>query len=407
MTPQNTILSQKRAAQNAANTLLKNKSASDPRKKSDWLKHIASTSYDVMWDWDIASGRMYVGESVKQVLGFQFPDNHTSIAKCLRLIAKEDRKRVKTKLISVFKSTALSWNDKFSFVKDDGVIASTMARASIVRDENGRVIRLIGALQDITKLLSIEEKLAHQTKREKKNVQLSDIRQSDLEDQLSSEISLKEQQIASAVVDAEELQRAELGRELHDNVNQMLGASRLYLDMARTEEGDITLYLERSQEYTMSAIEAIRALSKDLVSDKLVNFGFVDSVDKLVEDTMQTMPIKINCVIEESVEKILNLKFKLNLFRIIQEQINNILKYANAKTAFIQLSQNRFAIILSINDNGSGFDTACVSNGIGIANIKSRALLFKGAVTIVSKPDEGCTLKIIFPLNSILFIPKD
>jgi signal transduction histidine kinase len=113
-------------------------------------------------------------------------------------------------------------------------------------------------------------------------------------------------------------------------------------------------------------------------------------------------PIKITCKMDGNVQIVRNAKFNLNIFRIVQEQLNNIIKHANASIVHIGYSQNDAAIILSITDNGSGFDTTKKNSGIGIINIKSRAKFFKGSANFLSKPGEGCILTVTFPVEGSL-----
>jgi signal transduction histidine kinase len=371
---------------------------------SDWVSHIASTSYDVMWDWDFKLREVYVGESVSQVFGYEINYNSVPYALCIKRITNEHRIRVQKKLQTVLASHQLTWTDKFSILKADGTIASTMSRASIIRDDAGTAIRMIGAMQDVTKLMKLEETIRQLSIDQKAATAADSEQQLRRVDQLAEEIVTREIGIAAAVVDAQELVRSELGRELHDNVTQLLGASQLYLDMARTEEGDVSIYLNQSEAYTRSAIQAIRELSKGLISDTLNDFGLSPAVDKLVCDTMEVQPLKISFVIDQKLDERLNLKCKLNIFRMIQEQVNNICKHAKAGNVSIHLTQNKYSVILTVSDDGVGFDVQELKKGIGLSNIRSRSALFNGAVNVLSQPGEGCTIKIIFPVNNILFV---
>ena len=94
-----------------------------------------------------------------------------------------------------------------------------------------------------------------------------------------------------------------------------------------------------------------------------------------------------------------NAKFNLAVFRIVQEQLNNIIKHANASEVKIDLSQRKMRIILSISDNGSGFDVKKKAAGIGIQNIKSRAESFGGNARFVSSPGKGCVLTVLFSVE--------
>ena len=157
------------------------------------------------------------------------------------------------------------------------------------------------------------------------------------------------------------------------------------------------MYLSRSSEYTLTAIEEIRKLTKGLTTDTIKNLGLCEAIDNVTRDTMEVNPVKISCALKSFKEHSVNDKFKLNVFRIVQEQLNNILKHAKATEVTISLSQNKKSIILSISDNGVGFDTGKKRKGIGIANIKSRAASYNGTADFVSQPGQGCVLTVTFP----------
>ena len=88
---------------------------------------------------------------------------------------------------------------------------------------------------------------------------------------------------------------------------------------------------------------------------------------------------------------------KLNIYRIVQEQINNILKYAEASNATISINEINGEIYVSILDNGKGFEPLLKRKGIGISNIINRIESYNGDVTIESSPGKGCKLEIRIP----------
>jgi len=89
------------------------------------------------------------------------------------------------------------------------------------------------------------------------------------------------------------------------------------------------------------------------------------------------------------------------LFRIVQEQLNNIIKHAQADHVQIKLFSTSDGILLEIKDDGDGFDIEKVRKGLGFINIKNRAELFNGNAEIFSKPGKGCLLKVFFPPPSL------
>lgn len=218
------------------------------------------------------------------------------------------------------------------------------------------------------------------------------------EERTAFAMKLKERQIAEATQDAKDAARSDIGKELHDNINQLLGASRMYIEMAKRGGPNCKMYLSRSSEYTLTAIEEIRKLTKGLTTDTIINLGLSDAIENITLDTMEMNGVKICYSVHGFIENSVDKKFKLNIYRIVQEQLNNILKHAKAKKVTIMLSQNSHSIMLSVTDNGVGFDTAKKQKGIGVDNIKSRAAHYNGTACFTSQPGHGCKLEVVFPL---------
>ena len=169
--------------------------------------------------------------------------------------------------------------------------------------------------------------------------------------------------------------------------------------MAKLGGANHEMYLSRSSEYTLMAIEEIRKLTKGLASDMISNLGLCEAIRNIIKDVMEVEPVKIFFTSESTIENRMNIKFKLNVFRIVQEQLNNIVKHAKATEITITLSQNKKLIFLTISDNGVGFDTGRKSKGIGLSNIISRAKLYNGTANFISQPNHGCSLDIVFSLT--------
>ena len=125
------------------------------------------------------------------------------------------------------------------------------------------------------------------------------------------------------------------------------------------------------------------------------------SVIKLINDISRSSDIKIVFENSSYPEEQSDVGLKLMLYRIIQEQLNNVLKHAKATEVAINLSQNKKSITLSIFDNGVGFDTTEKNKGTGLSNIISRAKLYNGKAIVISQPGEGCSLIASFPVEGL------
>ncbi|MEP7110776.1 MAG: PAS domain-containing protein [Ferruginibacter sp.] len=477
----------------------------------------AKFSFDVIWDWNLLTNELFIGEGFEELFGYPIKNNKGNIADWLNYLYPDDKEVVEKKLQAAIASSVTRWEHSYRFTRADGSVAKVFDRASIVRQEDGKAYRMIGVMQDISRQKELEEKLDHEiatnvklfsdykesfklifnssaellydidlvaneviisdafekefgykiTSRmtpeedwaghihpDDKEAVLKDYfrmlaskdtewkysyrffrsddsvanivssaiilrntggqacrmiismhdisKQKVLEERLEQEIKLKEKQIAEATEDAKDTERSDIGKELHDNINQLLGASRLYLELAKRGGANSELYLSRSSQYTLTAIEEIRKLTRGLTTDIIKNLGLFEAINNVTHDMMEVNPVKISCTLERNIEHNVNDRFKQNVFRIVQEQLNNILKHAKSTVATISLTQNKNCILLSITDNGVGFDTAKKQKGIGIVNIKSRAAFYNGTADFISQPGQGCILNVTFPVTDAL-----
>jgi signal transduction histidine kinase len=231
-------------------------------------------------------------------------------------------------------------------------------------------------------LYSIERKNAEEKKR-------------CLEKELEDQRKEKQQQITQAILEAQEEERRSIGAELHDNINQILATANLYLTTALREKADTAGMIKKSRVCINSGIEEIRKLSKRLVTPVFISTDLKQAIEDLTNDIRDLKKIDIRTELDELDNTPLHDALKLNLYRIIQEQLNNILKYANASEIWVRVNIGSDNVTLLISDNGKGFDTGTQSKGIGMINIQNRAELFNGKVEVNSAPGKGCSLKVI------------
>jgi PAS domain S-box-containing protein len=219
-----------------------------------------------------------------------------------------------------------------------------------------------------------------------------------LEIKLTDERRAKEKEITAAVLMAQEKERAAIGEELHDNLNQVLAAAKLYIQKGKADENNRDANLEKSIRLVGDVINEIRRIARELVIPATHIIGLFDNIKNLVADLAMVNQLKIKFDDNGIAESGFNDKLQTAIFRIVQEQLNNILKHAKATHATISLSSHKNKIILLITDNGQGTNMSHSKNGLGLINIKSRASLYDGTVNIITKPGEGFALKVVFPL---------
>ena len=227
----------------------------------------------------------------------------------------------------------------------------------------------------------------------------------DITEKLNAEAELvrhrimQQELIKETTIQVQEKERDELGKELHDNINQILASTKLYLEMARNGNEQVMLQaIEKSYENVNLAIAEIRHLSKQLVAPSL-DANLVDAVRDLSEEIQAITPITFSLITANFKEHLLNDDIRLMLYRIVQEQINNILKHAAANNVIVTLETAHGIVYLIVADNGIGFNTTNKSKGIGLKNIENRVTFYDGVVNIISQPGKGTRLEISVPIS--------
>lgn len=220
-----------------------------------------------------------------------------------------------------------------------------------------------------------------------------------LERKLVEERIKKNKEITAAVINAQEQEREEIGLELHDNINQILASSRLYLGLAKSGGKLQTKYMGETDMLINCAIQEIRALSHALIPPFLEGNEFIESLDNIIKTTMEGSSLVIEKEISGIGEPPLSDKMQLTIYRIVQEQFNNIIKYAKANTVTLKLIQEGTRVNLLIRDDGQGASLGSKSDGVGLMNIRTRASLFNGDVSIITAPGKGFELLISFNIT--------
>lgn len=219
------------------------------------------------------------------------------------------------------------------------------------------------------------------------------------EAELARQLLLQQKLVAETNIRAQEKVRNEIGRELHDNINQILAAAKLYADSALKYEMPSSERLLKTQLNLSHAIAEIRRLSHTLVAPSIGDVALVQIVNDMIEDVHLTTPLKVNFTVRNYKEAVLDKDTKLTIYRIIQEQISNILKHSGAANATIQLSILPHFIRLIVADDGNGIDSNKKTGGIGLQNMKNRIEYYDGTLKISSKSGQGCSLEVNIPIK--------
>lgn len=216
---------------------------------------------------------------------------------------------------------------------------------------------------------------------------------------------LLDKKINRAIIKTQEDERYEIGSELHDNVCQVLVSSQMNIAMLNNSlPSSMRLYYENSKTYLKQALDEIRDLSHRLAPAFFDDISLEDAFNTLISSVNVNNALHTSVLFFKSVKnKQLSRDLQLNLYRILQEQLKNIIQHAKATELSVDVlvnDQNELQMITS--DNGVGFEELTTKHGIGFSNIKRRAELFSGKFVIDSSPGKGCVITITIPLREAL-----
>lgn len=336
---------------------------------------VTKATNEAIWDLDLVTGSMSWSDGYRILFGHGFEDNENDLDFWEANIHPDEQEAVIQGFDRFLKQHDTPyWECEYRFRKSDGTYANVLDKGYLIFNKDNTPLRMVGAMQDITERKKLEQELLVRERN-------------------------KQNQIAQAVVFAQEKERAEIGKELHDNVGQLLTTTKLYLEMLKHKLDDPLELIERGTRHINMVIHTIRNLSHSLVPASINDLGLVASVHDLIENVQVLEKIDINYVSAPDLEAKMGKSLKLTLYRIIQEQLNNIIKHAYATRVTIELFEEDGFIKLIITDDGKGFEVETVKMGLGLKNITSRAELQNGTVNIISNPDEGCKIIIQIPIN--------
>jgi two-component system sensor histidine kinase UhpB len=339
----------------------------------------AKTSFDVIWDYNIEKDEVYCSSAIERIIGTDSMERfQPSYLK--KFIHPDDLLAIEKSLVIAINGKENRWRKIFRIIRTDGSIAWVNSNALILRDKQEKAIRITGVMHDVTEVRRLQHQLMEQGLHTQK-------------------------QITEIAIQAQEKERMEIGKELHDNVNQILATAKIMIDTARNFPDMRELCLSKSQDAIMEAINELRGLAHSMMPPPFENNEFENILTDLAYKINLTgkVNLRLELPASDKLQKINN-KIKLCMYRIIQEQVNNILKYAKAKNVSIAIDVHELLCSLSIEDDGIGFDPDANTKGIGLKNIESRCSMFNGTMDLITAPGSGCRIKIQIPNSNTTYV---
>jgi PAS domain S-box-containing protein len=328
------------------------------------------------WEWDIATSRIIWSEEMYRLFGV-FPDRFTPTRDAVRaLVLPEDQAKAREIADQCVRDGRPTSHD-IRIRRGDGRVRTLHSRGQPVQNGEGTVVRVVGTLQDVTERRRIEERLRDSQRR------------------LRSLTAHRE-----AILEEE---RARISREIHDELGEVLTASKLDLAWIRDSlpeaPGEIQARfgdLAGRLDHTVKIVRRIATELRPVVLDQL---GLAAATEWQVRDFAHRTGIVCSAK-AELVEPRLPRDTATGLFRILQEALTNIARHARATTVRVDLRAVADTVCLEVVDDGCGISDLEDSepDTLGILGMRERALLLGGALELSSLSPSGTRLSVWAPL---------
>jgi PAS domain S-box-containing protein len=201
------------------------------------------------------------------------------------------------------------------------------------------------------------------------------------------------------LIQSQEQERARIGRELHDDINQRLAMLALELQQLQDHPADVSIRLQELRQQTVEISNDVQALSHELHSSKLEYLGVASGFRTWCKEFGERQGMEITVKID--LLSPIPLEIGVTLFRILQEALHNAVKHSGVKHIDVQLSESSNEVQLAIVDAGKGFDVEAArqGTGLGLASMEERARLVKGTIAFESGPMSGTSIRVGIPIT--------
>jgi PAS domain S-box-containing protein len=308
------------------------------------------------FDWDVVTDVIIRSEESTHIFGLTAEPIKLTKRELLARVHPEDRA---TFTNSIVECTPESPNTQISYrlLRPDGSVLWLERTGHAFFDEQGKMVRMIGMVADVTERKQAEEALSR---------------------------------VGSRLIEAHEEERTRIARELHDDIGQRLVLLAWHLG---SSSGNLRKQVE-------DLANDVQALSHQLHSPKLDYLGLAAAAAGFCKELSDRQRVEIEFH-SENIPKELPKEISLCLFRVLQEALQNAIKHSGSRQFQVSLKDGTNEIELTVRDSGIGFETdeAIKGPGLGLTSMQERLKLVNGQLSIDSKPQRGTTIQARVPLK--------
>jgi PAS domain S-box-containing protein len=325
------------------------------------------------WEWDITADKLRWSDETFHHFGLEPQGFVATYEAFLGCVHPEDRECVQKTVARAMREQQ-QYEEYFRIVQPTGAISILHSRGVIIRDDNGKPIKVVGIDQDVT-----EQRQAEQAR----------------------------QELLQRLVTAQEEERRRIALELHDGMSQHLVALMLGLKSLPAQDQFPPVAVERIQqllELIENLMQQTRCLALDLRSEVIDRLGLATALKRYTWEWSQAngIPVSIKCTGFEGQR--FSWQIETTIYRVVQEALTNILRHAQAQDVAVLIEYRHQEITAIVEDDGAGFDQEAVAakppeeRGLGLLGMQERLSLVRGALEVESNLGVGTTIFIRVPV---------
>jgi PAS domain S-box-containing protein len=340
------------------------------RESEERFRLAAQAAKMYAYEWDVQTDTVVRSKEYVDVLGFSHQEKARTRQQILAAVHPDDRALF---IGSVDRLTPQNSTSQASYrrLRPDGSVIWLEKSAKGFFDEQGKLLRMIGMVANITERKLAEEALASVSRR---------------------------------LIDAQEQERSRIARELHDDIGQRLAILAINLTQMQLRppnSSDLPSRMGELLKLTSEIAADIQSLSHELHSSRLEFLGIVAAVRGFCREFGEQHKVEIDCKIHD-LPVPLSPDISLCFFRVLQEALHNSTKHSGVRHFEVELWGTPDEIHLTVGDSGAGFDTdaAKARQGLGLISMEERLKLLNGTLSIESQLQSGTTIHARVPFSS-------
>jgi PAS domain S-box-containing protein len=345
------------------------------------FEFVALAATDAIWDLNVETKIVWWSAGIEKLFGYSSEDVSPKLDWWLERLHPDDKDRVTQELERIADSGRRTWAGHYRFRRQDGRYASVLDRGYIIHNANGKPARVVGGISDISERRQAEEALE------------------------SSRRQLRA--LTARLQSGREEERANVAREIHDELGQVLTAIKMNLDWLERRLGEpednlaVNPLLERvveSAEMTDAAIKNVQRIATELRPGVLDNLGLAEALRQEASRFQQRSGVA--CELQLTSEQLdLPGPVTTAVFRVFQEALTNVGRHAKATLVRILLEVDTEQLMLQVEDDGQGIrpEATTESRSLGLLGMRERASVLGGEVTISPISPQGTRVCLRLP----------